>query len=104
MRIFLLFPFLLLFSLTGQAEYRLFVLEISKPNEDKTQPPITRTVQSSLDPEQYRGYYPVAADETIRYVQTWKCKGPTYGDQDFCPNPSQKAQIPTPSVSNQNAP
>jgi hypothetical protein len=110
MRIFLLFPFLACFIFsTVHAEYRVFVLKISKPNPEQDQPPISRTVQSSLDPIQYRDLYPVQPDESIVYTDTWRCKGRTDNILDYCAKPGgtvtqNKAQIPDSSVSNQNTP
>ncbi len=106
MKIFLPLLFFLSFVYIPKVygEYRVFVLEISKPNPDKSQPPIKRTVQSNLDPVQYRDYYPLTPDEQIDYVDTWMCTGRTSEFLDYCPAPSQKAQIPEPNVSNQNGP
>jgi hypothetical protein len=103
MRTFLLFSFLATLSQV-QAEYRVYVLEIESPSPTAGEPPQKRTVQSTLDPEQYKGYYPVGSNETIRYTETWLCRGRTSHFQDFCPNPSQKAQIPDSGVINQNTP
>ncbi len=102
MKPFLLFPFLILFPLLSHAEYRVFILQVSKPNPIKGQPPLTRTVESNLDPFQYRDYYPVQSDESIEYIDTWMCYGRTDNFQDFCPKPAppQKAQIPSAPVSN----
>lgn len=121
----------LFFSSWAQAEYRVFLLKISKnsnalpvqtmdpsltPNEatKDTDPNVAnrnpasvespdnlstatdpqeqdfRLIESTLDPEQYRGYYQIAADETIVYIDTWMCRGRTNHLQSFCPNP--KAQ------------
>ena len=118
MKVFFLFPFLtlLFFGPLVHADYRVFVLKITKPNSDPAQPPTERTVQSNLDPDQYRGYYPVAPDEKITYTDTWRCTGRTGDFQDYCPKPArqptaaadnsspQKAQIPDPAVSKQNGP
>ncbi len=110
MKVFFLFSFVFsfFFATLVHAEYRVFVLKITKPSQDKTLPPASRTIQSSLDPTQYRGYYPVASDEQIEYVDTWMCKGRTGDFQDYCPKPadpsSQKAQIQDPAVSNQIEP
>ena len=74
---------------TAQAEYRVFVLKISKRATDPKAPPSQdfRLVTSTLDPDQYRGYYPVALDEVVTYTDTWICEGRTDGFKDFCPNP-----------------
>jgi hypothetical protein len=94
--------FLFLLADTAHAEYRVFVLKIAKRSPassfakataDKS-PPLQeqdyRLVQSTLDPEQYRGYYPVGLDEDITYIDTWRCYGRTDNFKDLCPNP--KAQ------------
>ena len=115
MKAFFLFSFVLslFFTTIVHAEYRVFVLKISKPHTDKTKPPIERTQLSTLDPDQYRGYYPVESNEQIEYVDTWRCTGRTGDYQDYCPKPlagsttspsSQKAQIPDSGVSKQNGP
>jgi hypothetical protein len=93
--------FLFLLSNSAHAEYRVFVLKIAKrasasssakASADQS-PPIEqdyRLVNSTLDPEQYRGYYPVGLDEDITYIDTWRCYGRTDNFKDLCPNP--KAQ------------
>ncbi|MFN7906175.1 MAG: hypothetical protein ACK5P5_13425 [Pseudobdellovibrionaceae bacterium] len=106
-----LFICMAVFPEMAQAEYRVFQLRISKVNTTKTvdagtnkppdetpavanaQPeePTFRELLSTLDPEQYRYYYPVAADEVVKYVATWRCFGRT-NDRDFCPNPKAQAQ------------
>lgn len=83
-------------SLSALAEYRVFNIQISNSAA-------TRTVQSTLDPIQYKELYPLAADEVISYDETWMCYGRTDNYLALCPNP-QKAQIPAPDVSNQSAP
>ncbi|MEK2688103.1 hypothetical protein [Bdellovibrio sp. GT3] len=92
--------FFSLIPMLAQAEYRVFVLKIStsaKPSEgqdaSENTEPAFRLVESTLDPEQYRAFYPVAADETITYIDTWRCYGRTGGMKPLCPNP--KGQIPS---------
>lgn len=89
---------------SAQAEYRVFVLKITKrapasaPGAPPAAAPDSRLVTSTLDPEQYRGYYPVALDEDITYIETWRCYGRTDNFKDFCPNPkAQNAAIPQPA-------
>jgi hypothetical protein len=81
------------------AEYRVFELEITtyapvdptapvvegKPPEELSK----RTLLSTLDPEQYRGYHTVEANQQIRYISTWRCPGRT-ANKDYCPNPKVK--------------
>lgn len=76
----------------GFAEYRVFVLKIMKKSADPAMAQDFRLVESTLDPIQYRYFYPVAADEVITYTDTWRCYGRTGGFQPHCPNP--KGQIP----------
>lgn len=80
----------------ASAEYRVFDLRIFT---DKS----SRTMASTLDPLQYKEYFPLQTDEKIEYTETWMCKGRTDQYQDLCPNP-RKAQIPESNVSNQNTP
>lgn len=125
-----LFLILTFFTFSAQAEYRVFLLRISKlaspapgpnspaapgtnspnpspansenstteapvPNRQpaSTEPTDFRLVESTLDPVQYRGYYLVASDEVIEYIDTWMCTGRTNQfTGSHCPNP--KAQIP----------
>ncbi|WP_413575164.1 hypothetical protein ACLVWU_12840 [Bdellovibrio sp. HCB290] len=95
--------FIFLIPALSQAEYRVFVLKISKSASASAEAsagqaapdgePTFRLVESTLDPDQYRGFYPVAADETVTYIDTWRCYGRTGGMQPHCPNP--KGQIPS---------
>lgn len=91
-RIFLSAFFLAtLWMMPAQAEYRVFLLKISKKSEDPNMATDFRQVESTLDPDQYRYYYPVAADEIVTYTDTWRCYGRTDQFKPHCPNP--KAQI-----------
>ncbi len=91
----LLFLFIILIpSPAAFAEYRAFVLQIKSP--DGT---VTREFPSTLDPDQYRGYYPVQANERISYVETWRCPGRTGDFQPICPNP--RAALVTPAAPTQ---
>lgn len=74
--------FILGISLSSYAEYRAFLLEITE-GQDK------RLVKSSLDPEQYRGYYPVSENAQITYIDTWMCYGRTGGVHEICPSPTE---------------
>jgi hypothetical protein len=64
------------------AEYRVFTLHIS--NADATQ---VKQVQTTLDPEQYIGFYPLQKGQTISYIETWKCLGRTDLFKPHCDNP-----------------
>jgi hypothetical protein len=83
----------------SHAEYRVFVLKISKRAPAGTAAPASaeggqgfRLVESTLDPEQYKGFYPIAPDEDITYIDTWRCYGRTGDFAPLCPNP--KGQNP----------
>ena len=81
----------ILYSPLGNAEYRVFLLEIKNKNTQDV-----RLVESTLDPHQYARYYALQSNEGISYQQTWRCFGRTGGMQPFCPNP--KSQSPAPSA------
>ena len=117
-----LIVFFLLFSMQTLAEYRVFLLNIvtqsptpgprteaGKPGNSQSVPqnksgtatnsesdkkPNLRQVKSSLDPHQYVRYYPLAANETISYTETWMCKGNTSGERPYCDNPKDKTRTP----------
>ena len=91
-----LFFFFLLTPLWSQAEYRVFLLKIEKISSDPQATPVYRLVESTLDPLQYVGYHPVAADESVTYLETWRCKGNTSGFKPLCPNPKGQIQAPSP--------
>lgn len=76
---------LTLVSLAAQAEYRVFVLKITNSKTQKSQ-----TRYSTMDPLQYKTIYPLSADETIEYVDTWRCKGNTSGFKVHCAKPPIK--------------
>lgn len=92
-----LFNSVVLFLTPAQAEYRVFVLQITKTavtspelaKDPKAEPapPTIRTLISTLDPEQYIGYFPLEEGETIKYTDTWMCTGRTGGFQPTCANP-----------------
>lgn len=102
-----LFFTLISFSPNIFAEYRLFLLEIGPPT--KTNPDQSpadekpnnqlRYVTSTLDPLQYKYYYPVQTGEIVTYTQTWMCRGRTGNGTPYCPNPKAKleteAAVPT---------
>jgi hypothetical protein len=77
----------LLFPFMAQAEYRAFELVITDSTSGQE-----RVVLSTLDPNQYRGYYPIKPEEKITYRQTWRCKGNTSGYKAICPKPEVPAK------------
>lgn len=64
------------------AEYRVFTLHILN---SKTQS--TKQIETTLDPEQFIGFYPLANDEQISYIETWRCSGRTDSFKPHCNNP-----------------
>jgi hypothetical protein len=74
----------------AHAEYRAFELVISNPTTGQE-----RVQRSSLDPQQYRRYYPVKVDESVVYRATWMCRGNTSHRKPICPQPEVlKPQAP----------
>lgn len=103
-------PLILLFSVSAFAEYRAYLLKISKKPPavetpagalGETAPPAvdvgaSREVISNLDPDQYRGYYPIKDDEVVTYTETWMCPGRTSHFKETCPPPQRTpASAPT---------
>jgi hypothetical protein len=86
-----------LLSASSQAEYRMFVLQVTNP--DGSAGP---QIMSNLDPDQYRGYHPMKEGEGLSYIDTWMCKGRT-NEMPPCPNPrdpaNQAASVLPPSDS-----
>ena len=64
------------------AEYRAFWLEIKPPSGESVR------VKSTLDPDQYVGYFPQAAGTHIKYTETWMCRGRT-DNLPMCKSPSE---------------
>lgn len=73
---------LVLAATSAHAEYRAFELVITDSTSGQE-----RVVLSTLDPNQYRGYYPVKLTERVSYRQTWRCKGNTADFKPICPKP-----------------
>lgn len=84
------------------AEYRVFELEVTTfadtlPVPQATIPlavpaEVNKTIIiSNLDPDQYRGYHTINANQRIRYISTWRCPGRT-ANKDYCPNPKVKTE------------
>ncbi|MFP5518731.1 MAG: hypothetical protein ACLGGX_02415 [Bdellovibrionia bacterium] len=83
------FLFCIGLATSAMAEYRVFLLEITTTSNDPSIPPEKKVFPSTLDPEQYRGYYPVQNNQTIKYLDTWLCVGRTGGFKPLCPNPRE---------------
>lgn len=73
------------FASSAFGEYRAFNLRVEK----FANPAEGRNIISNLDPQQYRGYYPVQQDERIYYTATWMCYGRTSQYQKICDPPSR---------------
>lgn len=105
-----LMSLLLLLSFSAFAEYRAYLLQISKkaaPTEapaalGETPPLTSRQVISTLDPDQYRGYHPVKDDEIVTYTDTWMCPGRTGHFKEICPAP-QRTPASVPATSSETA-
>lgn len=84
-------------ALSASAEYRVFLLKFTQPPISPGQPEIFRLLESNLDPEQYRRFYPVYPNEKISYIDTWRCYGRTDSFQAFCKSSRAPAVSPEPS-------
>lgn len=87
----------------AHAEYRAFELVITDSANGQE-----RVVISTLDPNQYRGYYPVKYTESVTYRATWMCWGNTAG-KPVCARPEGQDQrapaaAPQPSLAPSNRP
>ena len=86
------------FAVSAFAEYRAFELRIEKIDN----PENFRTVISSLDPVQYRGYYPVQRDEAVYYTKTWMCRGRTGNFSPICQAPGAAEGDPVAAPTTEN--
>lgn len=68
------------------AEYRAFELKIAKIDN----PEEFKTIITSLDPVQYRGYYFVQKDEHVSYTRSWMCHGRTGNYRPVCDPPEAR--------------
>ena len=69
----------LLISHTASAEYRVFSLVITN-----SQTKNIKQIETTLDPDQYRSIYLLGQNESITYVETWKCLGRTNFFKNHC--------------------
>ncbi|MGE4132855.1 MAG: hypothetical protein AB7F86_14540 [Bdellovibrionales bacterium] len=86
MRLFCLIS-IFMWAASASAEYRVFELVIQDPTTGQE-----RTELSTLDPNQYRGYHPVKAEERVTYSATWMCRGSTAG-RPLCSRPEDPSPI-----------
>ncbi len=77
--------FILAFSIMACSEYRVFKLQFTNAKTKQS-----RQIQSTLDPEQFKSVYPLHPDETVTYVQTWRCRGNTDQYKAHCQSPEKK--------------
>ena len=75
----------------ARAEYRAFELVIRQTDGGE------RVEVSSLNPAEYRRYYPLPAGARIDYRATWRCPGNTSWHRPICPNPRAVA-APAPTA------
>lgn len=94
---FLIGIFIILSTITARAEYRVFTLKITNT---KTQ--VSHTIKSTLDPEQYKSYFPLQYDEQISYVKTWRCQGSTRDFTALCEAPLSLTPSPASTTPQQN--
>ena len=85
----IIFVVMLLFCRQSFAEYRVFLLSITNSKTNST-----RTVKSTLDPEQYKMIYLLKPEESIRYTNTWRCRGNTSEFSPLCENPNRSSLAP----------
>lgn len=83
----LLFLSIFLITSLALAEYRVFQLQILTYQPDGITVAETQSFPHYLDPEQYRGYFPVKPNQKVQYTDTWLCPGRTSHHKPFCPNP-----------------
>jgi len=69
-------------------EYRVFVLKIENSKNQTS-----KIIKSTLDPQQYKSIYLLNSDETITYVDTWRCLGATRDFTPLCRSPKNQKQI-----------
>lgn len=67
------------------AEYRVFKLKITD-----TRKGTSREILSTLDPQQYVGYYPLGWYETVMIVDHWMCWKRADGYKPLCTRPFSK--------------
>lgn len=89
MKLLIGFIYFISFHQKLYAEYRAFVIDIAN-TKNKTH----RQILTTLDPDQYRTVYPLAQDESISYVKTWRCAGRTDFFQTICEAPDRSPATP----------
>ncbi len=72
--------FLLFIGLQVQADYRVYLLQITN-----TQTNEVRTVRSTLDHIQYPMMQPLRQHEKIETMDSWRCRGNTSHYRLLCP-------------------
>ncbi len=100
----------LLLTQFAQAEYRVFLLELTETPETTEAPPaagaptatkppgapIKTQFPSNLDPRQYVGYFPLKPNQSLDYIDTWMCPGRTDYFKPYCPTPARNpAALPS---------
>ncbi len=65
------------------AEYRAFKLQLQTKDGQ-----ILKEFNSTLDPDQYRGFHAISYDQKLIYTRTWMCRGRT-DLEPICPEPEE---------------
>jgi hypothetical protein len=68
------------FAVRAHAEYRAYELIV-----ENTVTQTSYTLISTLDPQQYIGYYPLYKNEVLHMGRTWTCWGNTANFKPICP-------------------
>jgi hypothetical protein len=90
---------------TAHAEYRVYLLSIGSANGPKTGK--SREVTTTLDDQQYVGYFPLKLGETIVIADSWMCWQRSDLSQDpeqkYCPKPPPRG-VASQSTNSANPP
>jgi hypothetical protein len=82
--------FILSFSSSAMAEYRVFQYLVKTKNDNflVEQAP-AQIVSSNLNPVSFLSYHGGKSAVDITLLRSWMCPGHT-GKKDYCPHPSQR--------------
>lgn len=94
----MIIPFLFLYCFNLQAEYRVFLLKLSKPDGS------FKEVQSTLDAYQYTQYYAIDPDVSVEYLDSWICLGYTGASTPYCLRPQKTSPVLDSKENNAQAP
>ena len=91
MRLLLFVIYYLSLAQTCFAEYRVFLLRITNPTGEVQLRP------STLDPLQYKTYFPTPDGAIVTYDDTWMCRGRT-DNLPLCESPRAAVREPAEAV------